>query len=127
MHTYSYIIYTMQKKFFFTAASSLEGKDKKRDEEEYLKSLGAKAPKPVKMPYPMYMSMVKKQRKADQKKQDMVSIIILYSVFFICVVQLYKPCIINIRWLLRKLMGIKRKVKEDETGPKQLGRKYSIE
>ena len=71
----------MQIKFFFTAASSLEGKDKKRDEEEYLKSLGAKAPKPVKMPYPMYMSMVKKQRKADQKKQDMVSIIILYSVF----------------------------------------------
>ena len=58
----------MQIKFFFTAASSLEGKDKKRDEEEYLKSLGAKAPKPVKMPYPMYMSMVKKTKEGRPKE-----------------------------------------------------------
>ena len=51
-------------------ANGLEGKEKDRNDEEYIQKLGGKGRKRPKMAYPVYMNMLKNKKKRQQKEKD---------------------------------------------------------
>lgn len=53
--------------------TGLEGKERERNDEDYIVALGGKARKRPKMAYPVYMNMLKNRQKRQQKEADTVS------------------------------------------------------
>lgn len=50
----------------------MEGRDRRHHEDELLKSLGGKGRKPNKMPYPIYMEVVKKRKELQRREREEV-------------------------------------------------------
>ena len=53
-------------------SSSLEGKKKRKFEDQMIRSLGGKGRKPDKMPYPLYQEVLKRRREKEKREKDMV-------------------------------------------------------
>ena len=55
-----------------SVSSSLEGREKRKYEDQLVRKLGGKGRKPDKMPYPLYQEVVKRRKEKERKKREQV-------------------------------------------------------
>ena len=53
-------------------SSSLEGREKRRYEDQLVRKLGGKGRKPDRMPYPVYQEVVKRRREKEKREREQV-------------------------------------------------------